>query len=39
VLRNVLTDGFSVERGGHAQCAAERPAPLREIEAAQVQMQ
>src|SRR6185437_7032369 len=38
-LRNVLTDRSGVERGGHAQCATELPAPLREIEAPEVEVQ
>jgi hypothetical protein len=39
VLRNVLTEGHDVERADHAQRATERSAPLREIEAAQIQVQ
>jgi hypothetical protein len=39
VLQNVLTEGLGVERPGHAQRATERSAPLREIEAARIQVQ
>jgi hypothetical protein len=39
LLQNVLTDIRDVERGGQAQCATERPAPLREIEASRVEVQ
>jgi hypothetical protein len=37
--RDVLPEAGGIEGNGHAQCAAECPPPLREVEAAEVEMQ